>query len=106
MNKQEFEQWQKVTQSSKRNWVMDEIRLHNHGEYFFYTGGENGNFVECGADGTVSIGTYEGAFPHIGEALFRVKHTKKVADNANDALSTVLPKMGMQFLFNLIGVVI
>jgi len=103
MTPTEFEQWQKVTMSSVSNWVVDEIRLYNRGEYFFYMGGESGNFIECRADGTASIGTYEGAIPHIGEALFRVTHSKKVADNAQAALEVILPKMGTLFLLNLIG---
>jgi len=104
MNANEYEAWRQVTLSSIANWVLDEIQLHNRGTYFFYKGGEDGNYIEVRKDGTATIGTYEGAIPHIGEAVFQVVHTNKVAETADAALAVIVQKMGLDFLLNLTGV--
>lgn len=101
MNKQEFEAWLAVTQASKDRWILDYVTYHNRGDLLFYTGGQSGNYIEIAADGTATIGTYEGALPHIGEALFQPKHTRKF-ESRDAAFARVSEALGVQFLIDLV----
>jgi len=103
MDKQEFDGWMRVTQDSETRWTMDEVQWANRRRVLCYKGGEDGVYIECEPDGTATIGTYAGAIPHIGEALFVPKHSKKMGANASDAFAAVAQKLGVGFLTNLIG---
>jgi len=101
MTVQEFEAWIKHTDRSRNQWQVDPIRLHNRGEYLMYRGGEAGTYVWIvGAE--VSVGSYEGAFPHIGEAIFK-RNATKVFLNQNDAMCAVASSTGIQGLLALLG---
>jgi len=104
MTKSEYDHWKRVTAQSTQNWILDEITLHNWNSYLFYKGGEDGTYIEINPSGRATVGHYEGALPHIGEALFIAKHTKVLADNAEEALKIVTERMGLQFLRNLVGI--
>ena len=78
MTKKELEQWQAVTNSSQYRWVEDRITRLNGRGMLYYTGGEDGCFMRITPEGNLTIGIYEGAFPHIGEACFQVKAEKTV----------------------------
>ena len=52
--------------------------------------------MRIGTDGMLRAGTYEGAIPHIGEALFTVKAEKKF-DSWNEAFQQALEAGGVQF---------
>jgi len=67
----EFQAWKKETDRSVAAWVVDRVMSHNQKCCFIYRGGENGNYVRVDSSGLVELGTYEGAIPHIGEALFK-----------------------------------
>jgi hypothetical protein len=103
MTKDEFDKWMEETKGSRRRWTVDQVRLHNHGEYLFYKGGVDGIFIEVQRGGSVLIGEYEGAIPHIGEALFKVEHMQKVADTVSAALVHTLERLGLTFLMELVG---
>jgi hypothetical protein len=71
MDKQEFAAWQAITERSRFHWIEDEVyRLNGRGA-MYYIGGEDGTYLRIGSDGLLDVGTYIGAVPHIGEALFR-----------------------------------
>jgi len=100
MNQHEFEHWSAVTAGSTHRWVEDEIRrLNGHG-LFYYTGGEDGVYVEISEDGHLDLGTYEGAIPHIGEAFFTPKTGKQCADK-NEAFQLACQLGGRRFLIDL-----
>jgi len=104
MTKEEYAAWQKETIRSKNNWLLDEITLRNKGEYLFYKGGESGTYINIKKDGISSVGYYENAIPHIGEAPFHQKHIKKLEDSAEEALKIVVEKMGIPFLMNFVKI--
>ena len=103
MTREEFDNWTKITESSKRNWHLDEVTLHNRGVYLFYTGGENGIYINVDLDGLTTFGKYECAIPHIGDALFTIEHNAQFADQ-NTAITKLIEQGGLKFLLNLIGV--
>jgi hypothetical protein len=71
MNQGEFKYWQAITKSSEDGWVEDVITRLNGKGTLYYTGGEDGRYMRLSPDGKLTVGTYEGAFPHIGEAMFK-----------------------------------
>jgi len=95
MDKTEFDAWKLVTKNSENEWQLDRVTYHNRGDMLFYKGGVDGIYLRVDSDGTVAIGNYQGALPHIGEAAFTVIHSNKVADSAEEALSAVLPKLDL-----------
>ena len=70
MTQHEFEYWQAVTESSAHKWVEDRVTRLNGNGALFYTGGEDGQYMRLSPEGKLTVGTYEGAIPHIGEAMF------------------------------------
>jgi hypothetical protein len=84
MTKLEFDLWKQVTAASRRGWVIDPIQLANHSRVLAYKGGESGTYVEIEPNGKMAIGVYEGAVPHIGEAIFTEQGIKQF-DTAADA---------------------
>lgn len=103
MDKQEYTAWQAATKSSVTRWTVDEVQWLNHKRIICYKGGENGVYIEADPDGKVTIGNYEGALPHIGEALFFPKHSKTMGQDASEAFGKVTEKLGLGFLMNLMG---
>ncbi|KAF5038192.1 hypothetical protein DSECCO2_556850 [anaerobic digester metagenome] len=101
MDQKECENWIAVTASSSYKWVEDRISYLNGRGSLYYTGGEDGVYIQISNDGTLKIGTYEGAFPHIGEALFKVKEEQKYAD-FNEAFQMACKIGGRKFLKDLI----
>jgi len=124
MTKEEFNAWTEETKFSERNWRRDHITGDNsklykeHPEWFkgkmkpverelFYKGGTDGVFIEIIGDGTVTVGEYKGAVPHIGEALFIPKHTNRPlyhgrpAENLSDGFAAITERLGVEFLVEL-----
>lgn len=100
MDQREWEHWKAVTASSAHKWVEDAVfRLNGHGS-MYYTGGEDGIYMEIAKDGTLELGTYKGALPHIGEAFFTVKAQKKYSD-FNEAFQIACELGGKKFLMDL-----
>lgn len=100
MDQKEWENWLAITASSIHKWVEDKIfRLNGRGA-MYYTGGEDGVYMEISNDGTLKLGTYEGALPHIGEAFFDVRIEKKYFD-FNKAFQAACQIGGKKFLMDL-----
>lgn len=97
MNQHEFEYWKAVTDSSACRWVEDSITRLNGKGGLYYTGGENGRYMRVFPDGTLTVGTYEGAYPHIGKAIFRRQAEYQYAD-AGEAFEAACRLGGKQFL--------
>lgn len=89
--------WTAVTESSQFRWTEDVIvRLNGYGS-LYYIGGEDGQFIQIDKDGRLAAGTYEGAVPHIGDAMFKVAVEKKYPD-FNAAFTAALAAGGKKFL--------
>lgn len=100
MTKDELAYWQSRIENSRFQWTEDEIfRLNGRGA-FYYHGGEDGIYIKIHKDGKVEAGTYEGAFPHIGEALFHVKAERQCVDY-NEAFAAAMSAGGKQFLLDM-----
>ena len=69
----ELKQWMAVTENSRYHWTEDEITRRNGRGALYYFGGEDGVYIRIQPEGELSVGTYEGALPHIGEAIFTRK---------------------------------
>lgn len=97
MTDAEMKQWIAVTENSRYQWMADEITRWNGRGELYYFGGESGVYMRISLDGKLSIGTYEGALPHIGEASFT---RKAVIDcgNSNQAFQKAVELGGQQFL--------
>lgn len=97
MTDTELNTWLAVTQDSSYRWTEDEVtRLNDRGALYYY-GGENGIYMRVQPDGKLSIGTYEGALPHIGEAFFTPKASKDCGD-FDQALQAAIELGGTRFL--------
>lgn len=77
MTAEELKYWKSIMDSSINSWVKDEIWWHNRKELFLYKGGESGIYISITKDGILTGGRYEGAFPHIGDAIFEQLFKKK-----------------------------
>ena len=97
MTDQELQQWLAVTENSRYQWTEDEITRRNGRGALYYFGGENGVYIQVQPDGELSLGTYEGAFPHIGEALFTRKAVLAF-DGFDQALQKAMELGGQKFL--------
>jgi hypothetical protein len=78
MTQQEARGWLAATARSRHAWRLDEIHC-TPDDALIYKGGQMGYYVnlrKVGAAWGVEVGTYEGAFPHIGEAAFTVAGRK------------------------------
>jgi len=119
MTEQEFNFWWDETQKSTYQWRRDLIisgntklkaqRENNPAleRELFYKGGENGIYIDIDGTGMVEVGEYEGAYPHIGEAMFTPKQKNHPmyhghpAQNLNDAFTAVIETLGIPFLVDL-----
>ena len=93
----ELKQWIAVTENSRYQWTQDEVTRLNGRGALYYLGGEDGVYIRAQPDGGLSVGAYEGAFPHIGEAFF----TEKAAFDCgtfDKALQKAIELGGRQFL--------
>ena len=73
MTEAEMRQWLAVTENSRYQWAEDEVTRLNGRGALYYFGGEDGIYIRIQPEGELSVGTYKGAFPHIGEAFFTEK---------------------------------
>ncbi len=96
----ELAAWNAITDSSRYTWTEDDIfRLNGRGAMYFI-GGETGIYMRVSKEGTLDVGTYEGAIPHIGEAIFKSTSNHKF-DNYDQAFTHALETGGMKFLVDL-----
>lgn len=97
MTDAEMRQWLAVTENSRYQWTEDEVTRLNGRGALYYFGGEDGIYIRIEPEGELSVGTYEGAFPHIGEAFFTEKMV--VSCNTFDrAFQKAVELGGQQFL--------
>lgn len=84
---EDFKRWQEITHSSENGWVEDYITRLNGRGALFYKGGENGRYMRISPKGMLTVGTYEDAYPHIGEAIFSpaAQHNFEDFDKALEA---------------------
>ena len=93
----ELKQWMAVTEHSRYQWTEDQVTRLNGRGALYYFGGENGVYMRIQPGGTLSVGTYEGAFPHIGEAIFTQKAAQECG-GFNQALQRAMELGGQRFL--------
>ena len=71
MIKDEIKAYLALTESSRSQWTENEIYwLNSHGAKY-YRSGENGVYIKIQQNVGLEIGNYEGAIPHIGEAIYQ-----------------------------------
>ena len=97
MTDTELKAWLAVAQDSRYHWTEDEITRLNGRGALYYFGGEDGIYMRVQPDGKLSIGTYEGALPHIGEAFFTSKSSMDCG-NFDRAHQTAMEFGGAKFL--------
>jgi hypothetical protein len=100
MTNTEFAAWTKHTARSRNGWKLDSLTLANRGVTLMYHGGHDGRYIEV-EGATVSVGSYEGAIPHIGEAIFTRQHTRTFA-NAQEAANAVMGAIGIKGLISIL----
>lgn len=104
MNHCEFDAWTRLTERSARGWQLDEVTYANTGCWLLYRGGERGCYIYVTAvdDGAnVTVGTYEDAVPHIGEAAFTPLGNRAFGD-ASDAFESIVSAAGFGILLMLL----
>lgn len=82
MTKEEYKRWVKFMQGCRGQWTIDHVHDGNDGQdlLLFYPHPVRqgvGVFIGVKQNGEVTAGTYEDAFPHIGEATFQRRWSKK-----------------------------
>lgn len=97
MTDAELKQWIAVTANSQYQWTEDEITRLNGRGALYYFGGEDGIYFRIRPEGELSVGTYKGAFPHIGEACFTPKAVV-ACDSFDQAFQRAATLGGQQFL--------
>ena len=97
MDQREFEHWQAVTSGSRHMWVEDAVTRMNGRGCLYYSGGESGIYMRITQEGTLQVGNYEGAVPHIGEALLGPGAERKCG-SFNEAFQQACELGGRKFL--------
>jgi hypothetical protein len=100
MTGSEFKAWLAETEGSRNRWKEDHIYHMNHGGFFYYTGGIDGVYMKVDTEGNLTIGKYEGAYPHLGEAAFK-EVLKKQFKDINDAFTAMMETGGIKFLVDM-----
>ena len=104
MTKQEFDAWKAETARSRNQWIMDEIHNGRDGQdLVVFKGGEDGQFIRIDQSGLCELGSYEGAIPHIGEALFTITGVHKCA-TFDEGCTRLLTALGARFLLEFVGI--
>ena len=93
----EWKQWMAVTENSQFQWTADAVTHRNGRGELYYFGGTDGIYMRVQPEGRLSIGTYEGAIPHIGEALFAQKAVQDCG-SFGQALQKAMELGGQRFL--------
>ena len=70
-------QWKAWTDRCGKSWRIDPIHNGVDRDLIAHIGGESGRYIMIDKDGTMRLGSYVGAYPHIGEAIFKPAWTKK-----------------------------
>ncbi|MDR0905261.1 MAG: hypothetical protein LBN00_03655 [Oscillospiraceae bacterium] len=100
MTDEEAALWTARTESSRYRWTEDEIVSLSKRGAMYYLGGVDGFYMRIEKDGLLTVGDYEGAIPHIGEAFFTIRATKQYK-NFDAAFTAVLELGGKKFLVDM-----
>lgn len=100
MTNRELKQWHAVTNGSRHCWAEDSITRLNGQGALYYVGGATGCFMRITPEGKLTIGSYKGAFPHIGEACFQAE-AEKNCGNYYKAFEKACELGGTKFLTDL-----
>lgn len=100
MTTAEAKAWILETEASKHAWTLDKIHCHKP-DYLLYIGGTEGHYVSI-RDGLLTIGTYKGAYPHIGEACFMPIGRQKF-DTFEQAVAFMSQKTDIQYFHDLMA---
>jgi hypothetical protein len=96
MTESEAKAWLAETARSEFGWLVDSVHC-TAADLIVYKGGQSGHYVAMNErDGRhwVSVGTYEGAMPHIGEAAFK-RLGRKPFRGPLDAAKWIKEKIGI-----------
>ena len=102
MSPKEYNAWKRFQMTNAGYWTIDPI--HNGSDdkdFLVYVASPkdptSGLYVHISNDGTFNAGNFLGALPHMGEAEYFPKVTKKF-DNKIFALSQACENYGLSFL--------
>ena len=102
MSPKEYNTWKRFQMKNAGYWSIDPIHTGNNGkDLLIYVASpkdpSSGLYVHISNDGEFSAGNFVGAVPHMGEAEYFPKVTKKF-DNKIFALSQACENYGLTFL--------
>lgn len=105
MTERETQAWLKATTEDPGRWRVDALHNGCNGRSFLVyapdaTDPINGTYAQASKDGHWEVGFYQGAYPHIGEAMF-MKATDGSAINMNAAITALVERFGAKFLIDL-----
>ena len=103
MTNQDIEMWMRFTESSRFQWRSDPI-FESRGEYmFFYGGSKVGVYMHIDKTGTMTLGEYQDAVPHIGDALF-CAHGEVPYRSQDEAFQHAVTIGGCRFLKDMVTI--
>lgn len=93
MKDESYTRWVEYMKSRRGKWTLDPVHNGKQGMDFLAfcpnrSDASRGVYVSLRRDGSCSSGVYEGAFPHIGEAIFQSRWTKRFP-SWEEGISTV-----------------
>ena len=98
MTPEEFDAWKKWTRESGHHWTADPIHDGKNGrDLLLFVGGESGKFLRFSNWDTLEIGSYGGAVPHIGEAVFHMEE-RMTFDSSVLAVISAMEIAGQAFV--------
>lgn len=101
MTPEELVARKKWTREADHLWTVDPIHDGRDGrDLLLFIGGESGKFLRFSNWDTLEIGSYEGAVPHIGEAVFRMEE-RMTFDSSVLAVLSATEIAGQAFLIAL-----
>lgn len=103
----EHQAWIEYTRSRRGLWTVDPIHDGRDGRDFLcyapsLDDATKGVYVMIDQDGTAKAGTYEDAYPHIGEACFLARWNHRYA-SFNEAFARVAERLGVAYLLAAVG---
>ena len=105
MNEQEYKAWAKHQMKNVGHWQVDPIHNGENGaRYLVYVTRPDdpacGVYVDITPQGFLSMGTFEGALPHMGEATY-IPRKGLSCKSFDQAVQVAAEHMGLTFLLAL-----
>lgn len=100
MTPTEFKAWSDDMKAARGRWSLDRVHDGRNGDLLLFlpdtTDQTKGVYVSVRGK-TADAGVFEGAIPHIGEAVFRSRWSKEFSSH-DEALKTIIERCGANAL--------